>query len=61
MMAAKFNAIIGKGFTPVKGNEVLILSGGMFRTAAFSSVHVNSVPCETTDENVIKPLSCGVT
>jgi len=50
MVAAKFNAILGKGWTPVKGNQVLILSSGQMKTVGFSSAHVNSVVCETIDE-----------
>jgi len=49
-MAQKFNAIIGKPFNPIKGNEILMLSSGHFKTVSHVSAHVNSIPCQTIDE-----------
>jgi len=60
-VATKFNAMLGKPFNPIEGNEVLMLSGGHLKTVSHIRAHVNSIPCQTNDETKLQPIKCAVT
>lgn len=59
-VATEFNQKLGKSFTPVKGNPVLILSNGMIKTVPFGNATIGAIPCSTIAENMSK-LQCTQT
>jgi len=60
-MAENYNNRINKKFTPVKGNEVLILSNGVIKTISLSDSHINAVACESINEFNGKLIECKMT
>jgi len=60
-VAKKFNQSISKDFVGIKGNEALILSGGVVKTVSFSGSKINSIPCKTNFENQPKFVPCSAT
>jgi len=59
--AKKFNAMLGKEFTPIRNNEALVLSGGVIKTMTFSTAYINSVPCQTNQETLFNEIACSMT
>jgi len=59
--AKKFNAMLGKDFTPIRNNEALVLSAGIIKTMTFNAAYINSVPCQTNQETLFNEISCSMT
>lgn len=59
--ATAFNKILGKNFTPIIGNEVLMLISGHLKTVSVSSAKVVGVACQSIDEFEVRPLTCSNT
>jgi len=57
-LAEEFNDKIGKSFTPVRGNPVLILANGMLKTVSLETAYINAIPCSSLQEKVTV-LKCG--
>lgn len=58
-VATKFNSDVGKSFTPIKGNPVLILSNGMIKSVTLEAAFINSMPCRSLQVKVL-PIECGM-
>jgi len=59
-IAAMFNKIIGKSFTVIKGNPVLMLVNGMLKTEELNDkTWINAISCQTIDEFDVHKLKCS--
>jgi len=56
-IAAEFNEKVGKSFTPVQGNPVLMLSNGMIKTVPFANASIAALPCSGVAEK-LSTLKC---
>jgi len=60
-IAIQFNKLLGKDFTPIVGNEVMIIADGFVKTVSFRKAHINAVACQTNNEIKAYPVKCSVT
>jgi len=51
--------MIGKDFTPIIGNEVLILANGVVKAVKYVNAHINAVACQTNNEVTSKTVNCN--
>lgn len=57
----KFSTAIGKSFTPIRGEETIMLIGGQIKSVKLSESLIVGVPCETINEMELNVIGCKMT
>lgn len=57
----KFSTDIAKTFTPIVGEEVVMLVGGQIKTQKLAESLIVGVPCSTINEIDLNLIGCKVT
>lgn len=61
-MAAKFNQSLGKQFTPVKGNQLLVFKDGGITTMLLNEeTFISGLLCQTINEQLMSNANCDET
>lgn len=57
-VANDFNSVLGSEFLPAVGSQVMVLKKGLISTDSINDTHLIALACQTTNEEVILPMSC---